>query len=250
MTKEQVLQSITTPLTAPTIPEGRYHFRNREYVYIVYETDPDMLREVVPEPLELSGPPLVRFEIMKMTETTGLGPYCECGQVIPVTFQEERGDYLHMMFLDHFAATAAGRERSGYPKKLGYPKLFVDDDTLIGTCEIGNSRQRVATATMTYKTVPLDPEEARRQLGDPYFMLKLHRNYDKKLRVAEIIRCQTTEIEILEAYTGRARLELFQHVYAPMADLPVKKIVSCSHMIANVYLDPGRKVYDYLENDV
>ena len=96
MTKEQVLQSITTPLTAPTIPEGRYHFRNREYVYIVYETDPDMLREVVPEPLELSGPPLVRFEIMKMTETTGLGPYCECGQVIPVTFQGERGDYLHI----------------------------------------------------------------------------------------------------------------------------------------------------------
>ena len=99
-----------------------------------------------------------------------------------------------------------------------------------------------------FPVLHFDPEEARKQLGDPYFMLKLHRNYDKKLRVAEIIRCQTTEIEILEAYTGRARLELFQHVYAPMADLPVKKIVSCSHMIANVYLDPGRKVYDYLED--
>ena len=249
MTKEEVLKSLSVPLTAPAIiPGGRYHFRNREYVYIVYETDPDILRKVVPEPLELSGPPLVRFEIMKMPDTTGLGSYCECGQVIPVTFQGERGDYLHMMFLDDFAATAAGRERSGYPKKIGFPELIVDSETLIGTCEVGKTRQRVATATMTYKMLPMDHEQAVKVLGDPYYLLKLQINYDGKLRIAEIVRCQTTQIEILEAYTGKARLQLFENVYAPMADLPVRKIVSCSHIIANVYLDPGKKVYDYLDD--
>lgn len=47
-------------MTAPAYPPGRYRFVDREYMNIVYRTDPDALREVVPEPLEIDEP-LVRF---------------------------------------------------------------------------------------------------------------------------------------------------------------------------------------------
>ena len=44
------------PLTNPSYPPGPYRFINREYLIITYRTDPDALRAVVPEPLEIIEP--------------------------------------------------------------------------------------------------------------------------------------------------------------------------------------------------
>jgi acetoacetate decarboxylase len=238
---------MSTPLNAPSIPACGHRFNRREHMFITYETDWDALRAVVPEPLELVDRPLVRFEVMSMPDTTGYGAYYECGQAIPVAFQGEEGEYLHLMVLDGFGPMAGGREAHGYPKKPGYPKLFVDGETLVGTCDIGPSRQRIATATMTYKYWPMDEAEARRQIGSPTFMLKLQPYYDGTPRIAEIIRAQTTDMEILEAWTGEARLDLRAHVFAPLADLPVRRIVSCAHILTNLTLGQPVCVHDYLK---
>jgi acetoacetate decarboxylase len=44
------------PLNNPSYPPGPYRFYDREYFVIEYLTDPQTLRAVVPEPLEISGP--------------------------------------------------------------------------------------------------------------------------------------------------------------------------------------------------
>ncbi len=44
------------PLTNPSFPPGPYRFFNREYFIITYRTDPEALRAVVPEPLEVTEP--------------------------------------------------------------------------------------------------------------------------------------------------------------------------------------------------
>ena len=43
-------RAFAMPLTSPAFPPGPYRFVNREYLIITYETDPDALRAVVPEP--------------------------------------------------------------------------------------------------------------------------------------------------------------------------------------------------------
>ena len=53
------------PLTDPAYPRGPYKFYNREFVVINYQTDPDALREVVPEPLEVIGD-TVNYEFIRM----------------------------------------------------------------------------------------------------------------------------------------------------------------------------------------
>lgn len=238
-----ILLQSTTPLGAPAFPRGPYRFHNREYLNITYRTDLDALRAVVPEPLEIDEP-LVRFEIMRMPDTTGLGNYTECGQAIPVRLGAEQGEYLHAMYVDSHPAIASGREVSAYPKKLGAPKLFVDSDTLVGTLDYG--QLRVAVATMGYKHQPMTPEDARAEIGVPTFMLKMMPGYDRKLRICELVRTQITSIEVLGAWRGPARLQLFEHVLAPMADLPVRGIVSATHFIANLSLAPAKVVHDYL----
>jgi len=216
MKVEDILKQSSTPLGAPAFPRGPYRFRNREYLNITYRTDAEALRKVLPEPLEFDEP-LVRFEVMKMPDVSGLGSYTECGQAIVVRHGEERGEYLHAMYVDSHPAIASGREVSAYPKKLGAPKLLVDSDTLVGTLDYGSLR--VAVATMGYKHQPLDAEAARQEIGVPTFT---------------------------GAWRGPARLQLFEHVLAPLADLPVREIVSASHIVADLSLAPARLVHDYL----
>ncbi len=242
----EVSRQFTTPLTAPAFPRTRYRFHNREYLNIVYRTDPEALRQVVPEPLEVVEP-LVRFEVIRMPDVTGLGSYTECGQVIPVRFNGEDGDYVQAMYLDNYPAIASGRELSSYPKALGSPKLYVDSDTLVGTLDYGSLR--VATATMGYKHHTLDTAKAHEETCRPAFMLKIVPDYTGKPRICELVRTQIADITIHGAWVGPARLQLFAHVMAPMADLPVLEVTYASHILTDLSLAPVTVVHDYLAKD-
>jgi acetoacetate decarboxylase len=244
---EDIRKHLTTPLTSPAYTSTVPRFTDREYLNVVYRTDPGALRAVVPEPLGI-GEPLVRFEVMKMGDVSGFGPYTEAGQAIQVHFEGEQGEYLHAMYLDNFPATASGREVSAYPKVIGAPGLYVDHGALVGTLDHGTLR--VATATMGYKHQPLDEDTARAQITVPTFMLKAVPGYRRGMRVQELVRTEITDVVVKEAYTGPARLQLFAHVLAPLADLPVLEIVSASHILTDLTLAPVEPVFDYLKGHV
>ena len=94
------------PLTNPSFPPGPYRFFSREYFVITYRTDPEALAAVVPEPLEVIEP-IVKYEFIRMPDSTGFGDYTETGQVIPVRLKGEEGVYTHAMYLDDDAPVAA-----------------------------------------------------------------------------------------------------------------------------------------------
>ncbi|RBY90223.1 acetoacetate decarboxylase [Blastococcus sp. TBT05-19] len=243
MNIEEVRRQSTTPLGAPAYPSGRYRFTDREYLNILYRTDLDAMRRIVPEPLQVVEP-LVRFEVMRMPDVTGLGSFTESGQVLQVEYEGEPADYLHAMYVDSLASIASGREISAFPKKMGAPRLYVDTDTLVGTLDYGTLR--VATATMGYKHAPMSEEAARAEIGRPTYGLKMLPGYDRRPRVLELARSQITDMTIKGAWTGPARLQLFEHVLAPLADLPVREIVSASHILVDLTLGRAGCVFDYL----
>jgi len=121
MTENDVrARAFAMPLTSPAFPPGPYQFVNREFFIITYRTDPDALKAVIPAPLEFTEP-LVKYEFIRMPDSTGFGDYTETGQVIPVRFQRATGGYVHAMFLDDEAPIAGGRELWGFPKNLRRP---------------------------------------------------------------------------------------------------------------------------------
>jgi len=85
-------RAFAMPLTNPAYPIGPYRFVDREYLIITYRTDPQKLREVVPEPLQVDES-LVKYEFIRMPDSTGFGDYTESGQVIPVSFKGRKGGY-------------------------------------------------------------------------------------------------------------------------------------------------------------
>ena len=52
MRATDVLDLPSMPLAGPGYPKGPYRFIDREYMVISYETDPDIVRAQLPEPLE------------------------------------------------------------------------------------------------------------------------------------------------------------------------------------------------------
>jgi acetoacetate decarboxylase len=231
------------PLINPSYPRGPYRFIDREYMIIAYRTDIDALRRVVPEPLEVVEP-IVKYEFIRMPDSTGFGDYTESGQVIPVRLHGEVGGYVHAMFLNDHPPVAGGRELWGFPKKLARPKLEVDRDTLVGTLDYG--RIRIATGTMGFKHRALDPAAVAKSLAEPGFLLKIIPNADGSPRICELVRYHLTDILLKGAWTGPAALELHPHALAPISDLPVLQVVSATNLIADLTLGLGQIVHDYL----
>ena len=107
-------RAFAMPLTSPAYPPGPYRFYDREFLIITYRTDREKLREIVPEPLEIVSD-VVKFEFIRMPNSTGFGDYTEAGQVIPVKFRGEAGNYTLCMFLNDHPPIAGGRELWGFP---------------------------------------------------------------------------------------------------------------------------------------
>src|SRR3954453_1836671 len=120
-------RAFAMPLTSPAFPPGPYRFVDREYLTITYRTDPARLAAGGPAPLQ-GEEPVVKYEFIRMPDSTGFGDYTETGQVIPVRFQGLKGGYTHCMFLNDHPPIAGGRELWGFPKKLASPSLRAEID--------------------------------------------------------------------------------------------------------------------------
>ena len=80
-------RAFAMPLTSPAFPMGPYRFVNREFFIVSYRTDPERLRAVVPEPLQV-GAPIVNYEFIRMPDSTGFGDYHRVGAGNPGALPE------------------------------------------------------------------------------------------------------------------------------------------------------------------
>jgi acetoacetate decarboxylase len=237
-------RAFAMPLTSPAFPPGPYRFFNREYLIITYRTDRAALDAVVPEPLTFDEP-IVKYEFIRMPDSTGFGDYTESGQVIPVKFEGHEGSYTHAMFLNDGPPIFGGRELWGFPKKYAQPFLGPDRDTLIGTLDYGSVR--IATGTMGFKHKALDLTATRAALEKPNYLLKIIPHVDGTPRICELVDYRLENIVMKGARTGPATLDLSPHALAPIAALPVREIISATHIVADLTLGLGKVVFDYLE---
>ena len=246
MRREDILKLPSMPAAGPSYPAGPYRFIHREFMVITYETDPDIVREHLPEPLEPTAQPLVHYEWIKMPDSSGFGDYTESGQMIPVTFDGRPGAYVHSMYLNDESPIAGGREIWGFPKKLADPCLRPEKDTLCGTLDYGPVR--IATGTMGYKHRALDLDEVKRAFLVPNYTVKIIPDADCSPRICELVRFHLEDLTIKGAWSGPAALELYPHALAPVAALPVLEVVSAIHVLTDLTLGLGEVVHDYLKS--
>ena len=187
MRQEDVLKLPSMPAAGPSYPAGPYRFIDREFLVITYETDADLIRAQLPEPLEPIDRPLVHYEWIKMPDSSGFGSYTESGMVIPARLRGEEVNFVMQMYLDDDPPIAAGREIWGFPKKYAHPKLEIVKDTLTGTLEYAG--QLVAMGTMGYKHEAMagNGERTTATLSKTQINLKLIPGVDGRPEICQLV---------------------------------------------------------------
>lgn len=240
-------RAFAMPLNVPSYPPGPYSYYRREHFCIDYRTDPERLRALVPEPLEPTGD-LVELEFVHSPDSTGFGPYTRCGQRIPVVFRGEPGIFVHAMYLDNAAPIAGGREIWGLPQMLAKPALYTDSEVLVGTLHSGS--RLCAVGTMGYKHKILAPEPIIEALHRPNYLVKIIPHVDGSARICELVRYHHQDVTLAGAWSGPAALQLFDHVMANVARLPVLEVLGGTHFVTDLTLGLGEVVLDYLAPDL
>ncbi len=257
MNIEDILHLPSMPACSPSYPRGPYRFIDREYFIITYESDPDAIRQALPEPLQPAPGHLVQYEFIRMPDGSGFGDYTESGIMIPCLLDGQEVNFTAQMYLDDEPPIAGGREIWGFPKKSANPKLAVVHDTLTGTLTYAG--QQVALGTMAYKhdnllaprhdLAHLDAKKQdaiQRKMAKTQVNLKLIPHVDGNLAIAQLVAFNLEDVTVKGAWAGPARLHLVPHVNAPVADLPVRKVYGGLHFIADLTLPFGRVAYDYI----
>ena len=180
-----------------------------------------------------------------MPDSTGFGDYTEVRPGHPGQLQGTRRR-LHARHVPNDGPPIyGGRELWGFPKKFAQPSLSVDKDTLVGTLDYGPVR--VATGTMGFKHKALGSRARSRRAGEAELSAEDHspcRWQPAHLRARRLSPRGHRHEGRLDR-PGDARLS--PHALAPVADLPVREIISATHIIADLTLGLGKVVYDYLK---
>jgi hypothetical protein len=104
----------------------------------------------VPEPLQVDDP-LVKYEFIRMPDSTGFGDYTESGQVIPFSFKGRKGGYTHCMFLNDHPPIAGGRQG------CGRIELRRSTDRPLGPRRLAAWVGRTRTRRCHFEQIPLEP---------------------------------------------------------------------------------------------
>jgi acetoacetate decarboxylase len=193
MTRDEILSSSSMPLASPSYPKGPYRFIDREYLLIHYESDPEAIRDMLPEPLEPDGNHVI-FEWMKMLDSSGFGSYQESGINIAARWNGTPCNYSAMMFLDDESPTTGGREIWGFPKKIGQPDLCVVHDTLTGTLNYDEREVALGTMGYKYRSLAQDHGETLRGMGKLNVNLKFIPDVDGSPKIAQLVGYQLEDV--------------------------------------------------------
>ncbi len=245
LTPESVRQkAYAMPLVSPAYAQPPSWFLDRPSLTISYRTDLEAARAIVPEPLVVKDP-IVSLSFLWMV-APGIGDYYEFAQGISCFLGDEAVSFRPLMVAENVTAIMLGREVWGLPKKFGHPRVGQNNESYVGTLEYDGSL--VARASMAYKFKEVDLAEATKSMQVPGVVLKIIPDVDGKTpRIAELVRFEYSTVELKEAWTGAASLDLFDHEAVPISTLPVREIVSVRHTLGNFLLSPGKVVHDYLK---
>ena len=190
------------PLTSPAYPIGPYRFFHREFLIITYRTDPQKLRELVPEPLKIDEP-LVKFEFIRMPDSTGFGDYTRERAGHPGVVRRPQGR-LHPLHVPRRPSADRGRPRAvGLSQEARQADAARRDRHAGRHARLRPAADRLPAPWATSTSRPTSPPSRRRLLG-PNFLLKIMPHVDGTPRICELVEYRLTDVDLKGAWTGPA----------------------------------------------
>jgi acetoacetate decarboxylase len=190
---------------------------------VVYRSDPDLVRAVVPPPLQAAPDAKVHLRFTDIDLDFGTFTWREkVGWFgVDVVHDGLPGEYPLLIPIDLERAIAISRERHGEPKKLAEITVERDgDDVQASMTRMGVTFAEVAGSVTGTLPVP-EPYETR-QFWFKFMPAVAGRGFDGDVLLVQVdqVRSPVT----VEAVDGKVVLR--DLASAPLADLPVEELVS------------------------
>jgi acetoacetate decarboxylase len=202
---------------------------------VMFETEPEVGRRLLPPPLEAADPPGGMLFVAHYPETN-LGPgYHEAALFLRCSYEGESGSYCLSMPIDDEPRMHNGRNIYGFPKKLAGIGLERDGAHVKGWVERNGVTFVEVEAELTGK-LPELPE-----LG-PIFLFKampradLEPGFDGPVLLVR----QKTEIAMKELEIGTAELTLRESAADPWAEIEPVNVMAAFHLLSDNTMQPGK----------
>ena len=236
----------STPVDSPLCPSFPYTYRSVEVLTLVYRTDPEAIRRVLPAPLVPVGD-RVLIHIYNMPDTEWLGPYNECNVMVGAELPGKAvGGFSPYFLINSDGGLALGREIHGQPKKWGQPLIEYRGDLIVGTAE--RNGIFCCTGTMAYKQQRGSLDDLKKETFD--FALNINykviQHIDGRPAVRQITGRRLTDVKIHECWRGPCTVELRPNAQFPLHRLPVLEECHGSYWKADFTLVAGEVLHDYL----
>ncbi len=232
----------TNPLVSPLYGRPPLIWKDMRVQLVVYETDPENIRRVVPAPLE----PRTNLVITWVSEFqlgAGQGAFAEAAIYVQVKHGKYEGDYEPFLYINSHLPLTGGREIWGYQKKMAEVSLHHEYEAVRG--QVNRLGHQILKALVV-------PEAEARMEEVPWsrdgvFSVKYIPGAEEgepPLRQLILTEGQFTAQEG-KFFKGRASVTYERSEIDPTYILEPKRIVAGFYGVGDLFLPLGHIVHRY-----
>jgi acetoacetate decarboxylase len=224
----------------PTPPT---YYRDVEFQLVYFRTDPAVVREHLPEPLEPDSDGLAVAFGIKVPFCSAYGPFNEAGISVRCTFRGQTAFFNTHLYLDNPAAICAGREIWGAPKE--YAQVTFTTRGNLVYCQTVKDGVPIMTITSDI-TQKAEPAEVIPMF--PSYRLKLIPKADAPgPAIKQIVNASPADMELKLLMKGNGMITFGSSANSDLAALTPREIVAAFYEVATYTEVWGEIVYDYLK---
>jgi acetoacetate decarboxylase len=213
---------VTQPADAPA-SGGGHELPPISSLEVVYNSDPGLMRAVVPPPLTLADDASVHLRFTDIDLDFGAVKWKEhVGWFgVDVTHDGVRGEYPLLIPIDLESAIAISRERHGEPKKLAEIAIERDVEQVRASMTREGITFAEVAGTVT-GALPVPDQYETRQFWFKFMPAVSGHGFDGDVLLVRVDQVRTpVTVEAVDA-----KVVLRDLASAPLADLPVEELVS------------------------
>ena len=229
------------PSVGPMYPPPPWSYRNCRVLLLTLQSDPEVVRGMVPPPLVPNHKGVV---LMWLGEMHAVEPfqldYLEFGLAVPVDGNGIKGAFCTNLYLNDDTAIAGGREIWGWPKKMATMTLHRDGQTIKATATRGGVEIISAIFGMANEA----PIEDRLQHFINFKIIpSVQAGHPPE--VAQLTDCPTLrQTHLLK--DGKATLTLRSSASDALGRIPVREVLKAQYSECDFTLPMGELLHDYL----
>jgi acetoacetate decarboxylase len=190
-----------------------------EAITVTYLSDPDIVRAVLPRPLEPQAEPVVRISLQRVV-IEGRKPFGSAVFSVAARHEDQMGDYPLFMPQSTEQSVTGGRETFGEPKKLAQIEVERDGDQ-VRAAVTRHGHELIALQGTVTGPLDLPPDQANVEF---YFKFLRAPDGDGITDPHLVYGTYHRHYELFEAIEGEVKLG--DSPLDPVADIAIRQIRS------------------------